>query len=400
MRCFLTNGYKTPLIYNLVPTGRGGTLNVNERRPVSQSGGTYLKRSEIKAAIIACSLMLFDSVACLAEQPIPRPAPDFRQEQNSSRSASGGEVERAIFTKRAAAPATLDNQTSPPSAQSPSSRAPLNGQVRRDDALSAANIGALIDTPPVVSGAVSKTVPPEMFKAWLDRAHPGVLLNVSNSPGNVLEVKGRWDDSGRTLRALGIQYERIGSGELRDCALDHVKVLVINCAGTAPRASYQRIRDFVARGGYLLTTDWALDNLVEKAFPGYIEYDRKKNEEAIYDAYVVNPDPVLFASTVTNAHWKMDEASHLLRVLKTGTVRVLARSHKLEREDPGGQGVLAIVFPFGRGYVMHMIGHFDNNGFFKFTNSLPDPAPVIGISLRQALASNFVVAGLTGTKIP
>lgn len=364
-----------------------------------------MKRSGISATIIACSLWLFDSAVCLAEQPVPRPAPDFRKEQSSFRSASGGETERAIFTKRAAVPADSDNESSSVSDRSGYSRAPLNGQVSREDALAAnslfgGKVGALINTPPVVTGAVSKTVPPEMFKAWLEKAHPGVLLTVGNSPGNVLEVKGRWDDSGRTLRALGIQYERIGSGELRDCPLENVKVLVINCAGTAPKDSYQRIRDFVARGGYLLATDWALDNLVEKAFPGYIEYDRKKNEEAIYDAYVVNPEPVLFANAVTNAHWKMDEASHLLRVLKPGSVRVLARSHKLEHEDPGGQGVLAVVFPFGRGYVMHMIGHFDNNGFFKFTNSLPDPAPVIGISLRQALASNFVVAGLTGTKIP
>jgi len=364
-----------------------------------------LKGSVISAGIIACSLLLLGATVSLAEQPIPKPAPDFRKEQGLPRPVSGGETERAIFTKRAVSPVNSNGESSSISALSGSFRTPLNGQVSRDDALSGnspirGDVGWLVATPPVVSGAVSKTVPPELFKAWLEKAHPGLLLRVNNSPGSVLEVKGRWDDSGRTLRALGIPYERIGSGELRDYRFENVKVLVINCAGTVPKESYQRIRDFVARGGYLLATDWALDNLVEKAFPGYIEYDRKKNEEAIYDAYVVNPDPVLFANAVTNAHWKMDEASHLLRVLKPGSVRVLARSRKLEHEDPGGQGVLAVVFPFGRGYVMHMTGHFDNNGFFKFTNSLPDPAPIIGISLRQALASNFVVAGVTGTRIP
>ncbi len=368
-----------------------------------------MKRSIFSAGTTACSLFFLFAGATLADQSVPKPAPDFRKQQASERPISGGASENAIFTKRATFsvvprdPLTGEHPLSGEAAQS--ERAPLNGQVSREDAalsanLQRANVGSLIETPPVISGAVSKAVPPEVFRAWLDKAHPGVLLSVNEAPGSVIEVKGRWDDSGRTLRALGIQYERIGSGDLRDLPLDKVKVLVVNCAGTVPKESLQRIRDFVARGGYLLATDWALDNLIEKAFPGFVEYDRKKNEDPIYDAYVVNPDPVMFANAVTNAHWKMDEASHLLRILKPGSVRVLARSRKLEKEDPAGQGVLAVTFPFGRGYVMHMTGHFDNNGFFKFTNSLPDPAPVIGISLRQALAANFVIAGLTGRKIP
>jgi hypothetical protein len=371
-----------------------------------------LKRSIISAGTTACSLLTLFGSAVLADQPIPKPAPDFRKQQVLSRPTSGGETEDAIFTKRATFSVVPRDGDHPLPGEHPltgaalrTERAPLNGQVSREDASVSANsqrgsVGALIETPPVISGAVSRAVPPEVFRAWLDKAHPGALLTVNDTPGSVIEVKGRWDDSGRTLRALGIQYERIGSGDLRDLPLDKVKLLVVNCAGTVPKEAYQRIRDFVARGGYLLATDWALDNLIEKTFPGYIEYDRKKNEEAIYDAYVVNPDPIMFANAVTNAHWKMDEASHLLRVLKPGSVRVLARSRQLEKEDPGGQGVLAVTFSFGRGYVMHMTGHFDNNGFFKFTNSLPDPAPVIGISLRQALAANFVVAALTGKRIP
>lgn len=364
-----------------------------------------MKSTVISAFVFACSLSLQLSTICLADQAVPRPAPDFHKQKDSTRSTSGGDAEPSNFTNRATVNVQLREGEHPLTEDNGFKRVPLNGQVSREDAAASAgslrgNAGYLVDTPPALSAAVSRAVPPEVFKAWLDKAHPGVLLTVSNVPQNVLEVKGRWDDSGRTLRALGVQYERIGSGELRDVPLEKVKVLVVNCAGTAPKESYQRIRDFVARGGYLLTTDWALDNLVEKAFPGYIEYDRKKNDEAIYDAYAVNPDPAMFANAVSNAHWKMDEASHLVRVLKPGSVRVLARSRKLEKEDPAGQGVLAVTFPFGRGYVMHMTGHFDNNGFFKFTNSLPDPAPVIGISLRQALAANFVVAGLRGTKIP
>jgi hypothetical protein len=354
------------------------------------------------AAVVACLLSLLGLGAGSAAEPIPQPAPDFHSVQKPQRPISGGEKENAVFTKRSTINVNPKSNPQPVTGavlrtEGNTERAPLNGQVSRLDASAKGSflkgsVGSIIETPPVISAAVSKVVPPEVFKDWLDKSHPGFLLNVASTNNAVVTVKGRWDDSGRTLRGLGISYERVGSGELKEMPFDHVKVLVVDCAGTVPKESFQRIRDFVSRGGYLLSTDWALDNMVEKAFPGYVEYDRKKNQVPIYDAYTVNPEPVLFANAVTNAHWKMDEASHLLRVLKPDSVRVLARSRKLEKEDPGGQGVLAVVFPFGRGYVMHMVGHFDNNGFFKFTNSLPDPAPAIGISLRQALASNFVVA--------
>lgn len=368
-------------------------------------------QSLVIAGTVACSMFLLGLAPAYSGDTVPKPAPDFHAARSSESPASGGNDENVVFTKRATFSVHPKEDGQPLSGgvsrvDSNPERAPLNGQVSRLDASSQGgylrgNVGSLIQTPPVISGAVSRAVAPEVFRAWIDKAHPGFVLSVSsNAPGSLIEVKGRWDDAGRTLRALGIPYQRVGGGDLKDMPLDGVKVVVVDCAGNVPKESFQRIRDFVSRGGYLLTTDWALDNLVEKAFPGYIEYDRKKNSDPIYDAYVVNPEPVLFANAVTNAHWKMDEASHLMRVLKPGSVRVLARSRQLEREDPGGQGVLAVTFSFGRGHVMHMVGHFDNNGFFKFTNSLPDPAPAIGISLRQALASNFVVAGLSGTKIP
>ena len=166
----------------------------------------------------------------------------------------------------------------------------------------------MVRTEPVLYSAVARTVPPEMFRAWLAKAHPRFALSANaSSNGDLLEVKGQWDDAGRTLRKLGIPYERIRAGQLRDYPLDHVKVLVSNCAGAVPREALQRVRDFVAGGGFLLTTDWALDNLVQKAFPGYVEWNQKSNKHYSYDANVVDPDPVLFQNTVSNAHWKLDQ---------------------------------------------------------------------------------------------
>ncbi len=41
-----------------------------------------------------------------------------------------------------------------------------------------------------------------------------------------------------------------------------------------------------------------------------------------------------------------------------------------------------------------MVGYFDYNSGRAFANLLPDPAPKIGISLRQAIAINFIAEAL------
>ena len=215
---------------------------------------------------------------------------------------------------------------------------------------------------------------------------------------DVVEVGGHWDDAGKSLRKFGIESTHISTGNLLTYPLKNTKVLIINCAGFVNRDCYQRIRDFVSHGGYLLTTDWALDNALQGAFPGYVAYNHKKNNHLAYVAEVTDPDPVLCRNTVSSANWKCENSCHLVTVLKPRVVRVIVRSRELAGED--GEGVLALTFPFGRGHVLHMVGHFDNNqGMFRGGDTLPDPAPVIGIALRQAIAANFVVAGLCGTPI-
>lgn len=240
----------------------------------------------------------------------------------------------------------------------------------------------------------ARAVPPSTFRGWLEKSHPRfALLTSTMDPMAVLAVKGQWDNADTTLRAFGIRHTTIKGRTLAETPLDNVRTIVVNCAGNVPHEAYQQIRDFVARGGFLLSTDWTVHNLVERAFPGYIAWNGTKTDNKVVDATVVDPDPILFSGAVRAAGWKLDDGSQVIRVLRRD-VRVLVRSRMLARDDPDGQGILAVTFPFGRGQVLHLVGHFDNNATLAFANMLPDPAPQIGISLRQALAANFVVEGL------
>ncbi len=279
-------------------------------------------------------------------------------------------------------------------AQGNQQRQPLSGKIE-----------SLIETPLTAQKPRSEQIPPQMFKAWLDAAHPQFSLNASQNPDNsIVVLKGQWDDSSKTLKKFQIPHVRMGGGKLATFPLNETKVVIVDCAGDLPSVARQKLRDFVMRGGYLLSTDWALNNFTGPTFINqsgreYIEWNKGVNKRDIVDATARDTDPVLFAHAVTNAHWKLDQDSHLIRILNRDAVRVLATSSQLVQDDPDRAGVLAVVFPYGRGYVMHMTGHFDNNAKIAIGNFLPDPAPVIKIGLRQALAANFVVAGLTQTRI-
>ena len=261
-------------------------------------------------------------------------------------------------------------------------------------------IQTLIQTEPMKGRAHAESIPPERFHGWLQKAHPQFSLKASAVPSSaVVVVKGEWDNSSKTLDKMQIPHKRIGSGEIPRYDFSSTKVVIVDCSGQMTRAACQRLRDFVARGGYVLGTDWALDNFLSNTFNDYVRWNKGTNRGKIYDATVRDADPVLFNHAVTNAHWKLDLDTHLVRIVNRDAVRVLVTSSKLKGEDPDHEGVLALMFPFGRGYVLHMTGHYDNNAGLFGGNKVPDPAPVIGISLRQALATNFVVAGIEGRRL-
>ncbi len=262
------------------------------------------------------------------------------------------------------------------------------------------SVSGLIDTSASRESSGMRSIGASTYKAWLEQSHPNLQVAISKGgSAQVLVVKGHWDNSGKILKKFDIPFEKIGSEEVASYNLSAVKVIIIDCQGKMNLAGKQKLRDFVMRGGSLLSTDWALDNCIAGAFPNFITWNKGTNKQATYDAVVVNPDPVLFNHAVTHAPWKLDLESHLIHINNPQVVKVLAVSEKLKSHDPDRLGALAVYFKFGRGSVLHMVGHFENNSPIPIGDMLPDPAPVIGIGLRQALACNFIAAALEGRNL-
>lgn len=253
------------------------------------------------------------------------------------------------------------------------------------------------------SATLNQVTPASVFRSFVEKNHPGFLLSAENDPEKLVLIKGQWDESSKPLRSLGLKFKSTKAKELDRISLDQCKVLVIDCAGEVPRGALQKIRNFVAQGGYLLSTDWTLQNVLERAFPEFIHWNRDNTEGVITDAFIVDQQSELLSGLEGRFFtWKLDRMSQCVRIVNPNKVRLLARSSKLARLDPQLRvlpdpllaGGLALEFTLGRGKVLHLVGHFDNcsNSFRPLV--LPDPAQGAGISLRQALAANFIVQGL------
>ena len=87
---------------------------------------------------------------------------------------------------------------------------------------------------------------------------------------DIVVVEGCYDHVELVLGALDLPYQAIQAGHLGRVHLRPEQLLVINCPGQLPAPEIVQVRDFVAAGGTLFSTDWALRNVLEPAFPGFV----------------------------------------------------------------------------------------------------------------------------------
>jgi hypothetical protein len=128
-----------------------------------------------------------------------------------------------------------------------------------------------------------------------------------------------------------------------------------NC-GWSPRDP-AAVRQWVGEGGWLITSDWALQ-AVAQAFPNTI---RRKPGKASGDE-VVAIEPTIdsaFADVVVlgcDPQWWLESSSYPIEILDPDRVRVEAASHELlQRFDAPP---VAVRFDWEAGHVYHVISHF------------------------------------------
>src|SRR5581483_5620147 len=93
---------------------------------------------------------------------------------------------------------------------------------------------------------------------------------------DIVVVEGCYDHVQAVLEALEMPHTRLADAQLDRVHLRPEQLLVINCPG-----AIVRVRDFVAAGGSLFTTDWALRNVIEPAFANTIAYNERRTADDV-----------------------------------------------------------------------------------------------------------------------
>jgi len=176
---------------------------------------------------------------------------------------------------------------------------------------------------------------------------------------DVVVVGGCYDHVERVLGVLDLPYTALDGASLRHARLRPEQLLVVNCPGTVGKRGIAKIRDFVAEGGSLFTTDWALRNVIEPAFPGLVEFNDKPTRDDVVRIEVCSKDNPFLAGVLDgrdDPQWWLEGSSYPIRVLDPSRVEVLLRSRELEKKY--GEAAVAVLFQYGKGEVFHMISHY------------------------------------------
>jgi hypothetical protein len=189
-----------------------------------------------------------------------------------------------------------------------------------------------------------------LVRKRIEKRGDGSLLRIDE--GDIVVVKGAYDQVEDVLDALKVPHTKIKRTSLPTYALRSHQVLILNCDGKPlPPACIARVRAFVGAGGYLFTSDWELSAVLARAFPKAVSVSKRIDESEVGISPVTAHASHPYLRDVfprspyraTKFRWKVDAASDLQRkFLGTGLVVPLVFSRELQKKE--GVGVVAFTF--------------------------------------------------------
>ncbi|MHA1202849.1 MAG: hypothetical protein ACTSQ4_10040, partial [Candidatus Heimdallarchaeaceae archaeon] len=91
---------------------------------------------------------------------------------------------------------------------------------------------------------------------------------------NVIVVQGGYDNCEFVLRLADIPHVVINEHAAETVSYRPDQTVFINCPGDIRDKAIRKLVTFVREGGLLITTDWALQNVLEKGFPDKVKYNQ------------------------------------------------------------------------------------------------------------------------------
>ncbi|CAF1524404.1 unnamed protein product [Adineta ricciae] len=178
----------------------------------------------------------------------------------------------------------------------------------------------------------------------------------------VVVVPGTYDHIHQVLGSLKIPFKTVHQSELLTYPLRPAdQTVYVNCASTFPPDAAHRLRQFVNDGGQLITTDWALKNVLEVAFGEFVRHNGQMTGDEVVGVQVNDPtNPIvagfLPAAQHVDPQWWLESSSYPIEIVDAQRVRVLIKSNELNQKY--NSYAVLVTFDCGKGNVIHMISHF------------------------------------------
>jgi hypothetical protein len=219
-------------------------------------------------------------------------------------------------------------------------------------------------------------------------------LKLRTTDRNVKVVKGDYDQAELVMDALGLRHGWITGLEMAHEGVGpEVRVVFFNCTGRPPgKEALAGLARWVEGGGWLFTSDWGVDLVLDKGLPGFI---RPMKDGA---RMVMTPDETITFTIAPGKHsllaglppeaetsrWWLEDSSIPFTIERPDAVEVLVQSADLERKH--GSKYVAVTFPYGRGRVVHVLGHmYQKEGNLR------------GAYAMQRLLLNFLYQAIRGS---
>jgi Bacterial SH3 domain len=177
---------------------------------------------------------------------------------------------------------------------------------------------------------------------------------------SVVVVAGSADHMDQVLKRARVAFVVVNPEDLPELPLHSRQVLMVNCRGDMSQAARDRVRRFVAAGGFLYTTDHAVKELIEPTFPNTIAFNGTTTNEADFPLQLRGEEKdrglLKHLGDGASPRWQLAGGGYLFKVLDPHKVEVLMESEQVKKQY--GTGLLGARFRYQDGVVIHVTGHF------------------------------------------
>ncbi len=195
----------------------------------------------------------------------------------------------------------------------------------------------------------------KIFTAASRLYRPGLLEQLGAiKQEEIVVVRGQHDTVEELLGTLKVPYTMITPEEIP--SHNGGRVMLVNCATYgANKKRDEAVGAFVSDGGRLVTTDWAID-LVINAFPGKLKRTKNTGDEVVEIETPTDLGRKFMGMNYAQCHpqWWLEGTSYVYDVKDPSVTAIITSEEMRERH---GQPYVAVGFKEGSGEVFHFISH-------------------------------------------